>query len=190
VDLDMVPGYRWWLVLVATAVLVVACSSSGDSATSWNDTRVKQGFDPKGNREALAVLDRIERAGLPCTDKQTQEFQLLVKNYTAQKIPFPLGAASCTGPGGENLLVELYRADGYPTAADFMARKRELICQKALDLGKDPKGGPNNFDGIPYVLAKDGSWVIEPDSFAVNRQLARALGLPSRNACQGMTAKK
>jgi hypothetical protein len=189
--LDMVRTSRRLVPLVLVAVLVLGCSSSGGgSAKSWNDTRVKQGFDAKANREALAVLDRIERAGLTCTTKQTEPFQPLVVNYRAQEIPFPLGSASCTGPEGENLLVEVFRADGYPSGADFMERKRELICQKALDLGKSPqRGGPNNFDGIPYVMSRDRAWVIEPDSFSVNRQLARALGLPSRNVCAGMKAK-
>ena len=187
----MAPTFRWFLALVTAVCLAAACSSStGSSASSWNAERVRKGFDATGNRKARSVLDRLVRAGIECTARQTESFDALIKAYTLQKLPFPLGSASCTGPGQENLLVELFPSHGYPSGTDFMARKRELICQKGLDLGKDARPGhKNGFDGLAYVIAKDRSWVIEPDSFRVNRLLARALGLGSRNACAGMKAK-
>ena len=190
---------RRFLALTAAVCLAAACSSSSSSsssgssassASSWNDERFHKGFDAAANREALAVLGRIGRAGVECNARQTEAFNVLIKSYTLQKLPFPLGSASCTGPDQQNLLVELFPRRGYPSGADFMARKRGLVCQKALDLGKDVlPGHKNGFKGIPYVIAKDRSWVIEPDSFRVNRLLARALGLRSLNACARMKAR-
>jgi hypothetical protein len=85
------------------------------------------------------------------------------------------------GPSEENLLVEVFRP-GFPNGADFMARKGDLICEKGKELGRRPDG-TNDFPGIPYVIAKDKSWVVEPDSFPVNRRIAKALGVESRDAC-------
>ncbi len=186
---------RWYqrgaAALAALAVVAgAACSSSGESASDWNKERVKIGFDKVSNRRAQAVLDRLSAAGIECTARQTESFQVLIPAYTKQDIPFPAGSVSCTGPREENLLVEAFRKDGYPTGADFMDRKRALLCQRALDLGKGAlPGGGNGFDGIPYVLAEDRSWVIEPDSFAINTRIAKALGLKPRDACAGMKAK-
>lgn len=180
-----------WVVVVALFVLAgSACSSGGESVSDWNKERVKIGYDKVSNRRGMRVLDQLADAGIECTARQNELFKVLVTTYVKQQIPFPMGSVSCTGPGEENLLVELFRKDGYPTGADFMARKRALVCQRALDLGKGAlPGGGNGFDGIAYVLAADRSWVIEPDSFVVTRQIAKALGLKSRNACAGMKAK-
>ena len=186
---------RWYQRgAAALSVLAVvggaACSSSGARVTQWNDKRVRIGFDRSSNRRAQAVLDRLTAAGIACTARQTESFKVLITAYTKQDIPFPMGSASCTGPRDEGLLVEVFPKVGYPSGADFMDRKRALLCQKALDLGKGAlPGGRNGFDGVAYVLAEDRSWVIEPDSFAINQRIAKALGLKSRNACAGMKAK-
>jgi hypothetical protein len=174
---------------VAAVVLLGACSSGGgddsSAADEWNEQRADKGFAAAGNREALDVLDRLAQAGITCTNPQEEVFNVLVVGYQKQGLPLPYGSASCEGPNGENLLVEVFRRDGYPSAADFMARKRDLVCERAFELGKTPNG-PNDFAGLPYVIAKHEGWLIEPDSFAVNRQLAKALGVKSRDACAGL----
>ena len=181
--------FRPWAVALV-ALLAASCASGGESASDWNKERVKIGFDKVSNGRAQAVLDRLTAAGIECTDRQTESFKVLITAYTKQDIPFPMGSASCTGPRDEGLLVEVFPKVGYPTGADFMDRKRALVCQKGLDLGKGAlPGGRNGFDGVAYVLAEDRSWVIEPDSFAINQRIAKALGLKSRNACAGMKAK-
>lgn len=174
------------LAVVASITLVVACSSSGGSngsADDWNKTRTE--FAAAPNAKALKVLARIAAAGITCTDPLPEQFGPLVPSYVAQHLPLPAGSASCTGPQEENLLVEVFPKT-YPTAADFIQRKREIVCEKALRAGKLPNG-KNDFPGVPYLLAADKTWVLEPDSFKVNRQLAEVFGLKSRNACAGMT---
>lgn len=174
---------RRLLVTVAVVGLtVVACSSAAPDVDTWNETRSGRGFDRSANREALAVLGRIERAGVECTATQTEDFDALVTSYRKAKLPLPLGSASCTGPGGENVLVEVFPADRSPTAADFVDRKRTLICAKGYELGAQPDGS-NDFGGLPYVAGRSGTWIVEPDSARVNRRIAEALGVRPRNAC-------
>ena len=178
------------IALVILVILAGACSSDGKRALDWNKERVKIGYDKVSNRRAMRVLQQMSDAGIDCNKRQAEAFKVLITTYVKQEIPFPTGSASCTGPGEENLLVEVFPKHGYPTGADFMARKRALVCQRALNLGKNAApGGRNGFEGVAYVLAADRSWVIEPDSLAVNQRIAKALGLKSRNACAGMKAK-
>ncbi len=166
-------------MLVAFALLLANCSSDGTSVSSYNEGRKR--FAPAANRNAKKVLDRIAAGGVECTNVQTEDFNSLVRAYTLQKLPLPLGSASCVGPKGENLLVEVFPSDA-PNAQTFVDRKRDLICKKAKDLGRQPDGS-SDFEGLPYVMAADSTWLVEPDSFAVNRQVAKALGRPARDSC-------
>ena len=176
---------RVLLAIAVVALVVAGCTSSGGgSADDWNDSR-KQ-FDPAANRQGHAVLDRLAAAGIRCESQQDEAFSVLVESYKKQELPLPQGSVSCVGPKDENLLVEVF-PQHYPTASDFIARKRALICEKALKLGKQPSG-KNQFEGLPYVIDQTGTWtwLLEPDSFPVNRQIAKVLRVRSINACAGI----
>ncbi len=173
---------RLFIVLIAIACAVASCSSTGQSVSSYNEARKR--FTPGANRDAKRVLDRMTSAGVECTNSQIEDFDALVRAYTLQKLPLPMGSASCVGPNGENLLVEVFRTDA-PNARTFIDRKRELICQKAKDLGRRDDGS-SGFEGLPYVMSADRTWLVEPDSFAVNRQIAKALDRPSKDGCVGI----
>ncbi len=167
------------VVLVVFALALASCSSDGTSVSSYNEGRKR--FAPAANRDAKNVLARIAAGGVECTKTQTEDFNSLVKAYTLQKLPLPLGSASCVGPNGENLLVEVFQSDA-PNARTFVDRKRDLICKKAKEFGRQPDGS-SDFEGLPYVISADSTWLVEPDSFAVNRQIAKALGRPARDSC-------
>lgn len=173
---------RRLLATVALLGIAGACSSGQPDVESWNDGRSERGVDRAASRQARTVLRRIERAGIDCTAAQTEDLDALVASYRSARLPLPRGSASCTGPGGENVLVEVFNAGRYPTGSDFIDRKRELVCAKGYQLGARPDGS-NDFGGLPYVEARSGAWIVEPDSAAVNRRIAEALDLDPRNAC-------
>jgi len=177
---------RLLMAILSLGILGAACSRAATDADAdadgWNAERSTRGFDDAANQRARSVLDRLERAGVPCADAQTEDFDALVPSYRQARLPLPLGSASCTGPAGENLLVEVFRTAGYPAAGDFVERKRALICARGFELGARPDG-TNDFEGVPYVMGPSHDWIIEPDSAAVNRTIAEALELRPRNAC-------
>ena len=135
----MRPRSRRFAAVVGCVVLVGvlgACSSGGSSIGSWNEERIDAGgFDRAANRRALGVLDRIEKAGLECSGRQTESWGAIAGPYDKVDLQIPLGSASCTGPGGENLLVEVFRRDGYPSGEDFMQRKTRADLREGHQAG-------------------------------------------------------
>jgi hypothetical protein len=170
----------------STTVTTAAATSAVDR---WNDRRAAQGFDDSANQRALGVLRRIGQGGVTCTDPRIESFDALVSSYREVALPLPLGSASCTGPAGENLLVEVFPTQRPPSTADFIARKRELVCAKGRELGERPDG-TNDFEGLPYVEDRESGWIVEPDSFAVSRQIADVLGADSSNVCPEGSAQR
>ncbi len=174
-------------VVVLATVVVAACSSDGKDAGSgkqWAEyNKSRTGFEPKQNAVAKSVADRINAGGVACTGYGDYLFGVLVKTYRAQDLPLALGAGQCQA-GNDNVTIEVFGKKP-PTAVDFVARKRALICKKAKDLGRLPDGS-SDFDGIPYVMAADKTWIVEPDSFKVNKQIAEKLGRPSQDMCKGI----
>lgn len=175
-------------VIAASVIAVLAfagCSSddSSASAQSWTAyNRGRTGYVAKQNAVAKSVADRLNGGGLACTDFGEYPFDYIVKTYRAQGLPLALGAGACQADT-DNVLIEVFGKS--PSAADFVARKRAVICKKAKDLGRLPDGS-SDFDGIPYVMSADRTWIVEPDSFKVNKQIAKILGRPARDMCQGI----
>ena len=59
------------------------------------------------------------------------------------------------------------------------------MCAKAKKLGRLPDG-TSDFKGLPYLIAADKTWIIEPDTFVGARALAKPLDLPARDMCVGI----
>ncbi len=173
---------RLLVPVLLAGIATVGCTSSRASVAEYN--RDRQRFTPAATATAKQILKRIGAAGIQCTEVQAEVFDALVLSYTKQDLPLPLGSASCVGPNDENLLVEVFARE-FPNADTFITRKRELICQKAKDLGR-LEDGTSGFDGIPYVKAADDTWLVEPDSRLVNQEIAKALHRPARDACAGI----
>lgn len=174
-------------LVLALAAAVVACGGdkSSDAAkkrwTAYNEQH--NGYDAASNAVAKSVADRLVAAGYPCAGYADYQFDLIVKAYRLQGLPLALGAGQCS-VGTENVLIEVFSKQA-PNAADFVATKRRLICAKAKKLGRLPDG-TNDFDGIPYVMAPDRTWIVEPDTFKASRDIAAKLGRPSRDMCAGI----
>ncbi len=194
--------HRVVAVTVAVSAVIAGCSSDGkktEASTTqtsaaptspidlWNTQRAEQGFDDAANQQALDVLRGLADAGVACTDLQIEEFGALVTSYQEVSLPLPLGSASCTGPAGENVLIEVFPTQQIPTAADFVARKGELVCAKGRELGEQPDGS-NDFEGLPYVEDRTAGWIIEPDSFGASREIADALDLADADMCAEASA--
>ena len=180
------------LIAAATTLSLAACSSGGNdtkatapptTAGPWdayNATRTD--YDAKANAIAKSVADRINRGGVRCSSFGGYSFAAIEESYRRQHLPLALGAGQCDA--AENVLIEVFGTSP-PTAADFVAAKRALICQRARDLGRKPNGS-SDFDGIPYVMAPDKTWIAEPDSFTGAKRVARALGLKAEDMCAGI----
>ena len=86
-------------------------------------------------------------------------------------------------------LVQALQADGYSVwwDADIGGGEewRDTICKQAKDDGRLPDG-TSGFPGIPYVITDDKRVVVQPDSFELNRKIARALGTKSHDMCEGI----
>ena len=196
------------LVVVLFAVGVAACSSGGSSATTtttdaktkdlqeqiaarttrWNDYNAKQKkFTAAAEAVGKDVADRIIAAAIRCDNPGPTGFGASAAPYAKQGLPIPKGSYECDGgtDGQENVLIEIYPLHKRPNAADLVAAKRKLICKRAKDLGRRA-GGPNDFPGIPYVMSADKTWIVEPDQFETNQQIATALGRPSSDMCAGI----
>ena len=166
----------------AASVLGTACSGSSVGVDDYNAGR--RSFGAQANKAARAIATRIVDSGVTCVDYQDSSFDPLRNGYVKGHLPLPIGSGECTGGRAkENVLIEMFRASA-PNAADFMRRKAELICKKGLKLGRR-EDGSNDFPGLPYIMAADRTWVVEPDSVRFAHTLARALGRPFKNACTG-----
>jgi hypothetical protein len=208
------PGRRG-LAAAALALAVVtgaACSSSGGSKTTtttksarekakeadeaaqkaarttkWKSyNRKRKGFDATANAAARSLASTLNAGGYACANIADTSFASIATSYVKQGLPLPIGSAQCDGgaDGSENILIEVFGAK-HPNASDFVAAKRKLICARAKKLGRQPDG-TNDFDGIPYVEAGDGTWLIEPDSFTTNDQIASIVGRSSLDMCEGI----
>ena len=113
--------------------------------------------------------DMVPRMSLWTVERLRDELMLCALRCKVPKLALALGAGQCQA-GTDNITIEVFGKKS-PNAADFVARKRALICKKAKDLGRLPDGS-SDFDGIPYVMAADKTWIVEPDSFKVNKQIA------------------
>ncbi len=167
---------------------LAACASSAagtrtpSGTVAYNASR--HGFSEAANGTARGVIDRLQRAGVACTDPHPSTFALLRTTYVRQHLALPLGAVECSATFHgvtENVVVEVFRT-GRPNAADFVDRKAAIICRRGIALGRKADG-TNDFPGLPYVMAADKAWVLEPDTVAFNDVIATALGRPARNAC-------
>lgn len=173
---------------MALGLGLAACgSSAGDTAApsgteAYNATR--HAFSAAANGSARSVIDRMVRAGVACPDPHPSPFALLRTTYVRQRLALPLGAVECSAPfqqGTENVVVEVFRRR-QPNAADFMDRKAAIICRRGIELGRNADG-TNSFPGLPFVMAADKTWVLEPDTPAFNQVIATALHRPAGNAC-------
>jgi hypothetical protein len=149
---------------------------------AYNERRT--GYTDEANAIAKQVAERINTGGLRCRDYSLYSFDAIAPSYRAAGLPLALGAGQCDVLD-ENVLIEVFGTEP-PTAEDFVAAKRELLCRRARELGRKPDG-TNDFDGIPYVMAPDKTWIAEPDSIAMGRRIGRALGLPAGDMCAGIT---
>ena len=159
-----------------------ACSSGSVSVDGYNSAR--HSFSAGANKTAASIAAKIVARGVTCVDYKPSAFEPLVTGYVKAHLPLPVGSGECTGgPAKENVLIEVFRPTA-PNGSDFMRRKGELICKKALKFGRK-QDGTNDFPGLPYLIAPDKSWVVEPDSVRFARTLGRALGRPVKDACAG-----
>ena len=174
---------RLTVLAVALALAVGVCGGGGSSAeprpskqwTSYNEKRT--GYDAPANAVAKSVVDRIIAAGFDCRDYGDYNFAVIANPYRLQDMPLALGAGSCN-IGDENILVEVF-GTAHPNAADFVAAKRASICKRAKDLGRLPDGS-SDFDGIPYIMAADKTWIVEPDTFKQTKaSRPSSIGLPA-----------
>jgi hypothetical protein len=178
------------------AALTAACSSGGNNAKSQDTTtpltasdawasynKARTDFDPAQTDIARQVAQRITSSGINCSGFKEYSFSSIALSYRRQGLPLALGAGACTARG-EEVLIEVFGTKA-PNADNFVAAKRRLICQRAKDLGRKADGS-SDFDGIPYVMAPDKTWIVEPDSFDLNGHIADALKLPSADICVGI----
>jgi hypothetical protein len=187
--------------LVALVLVALASCSNGGSSNDpklpepndktwldWNKDAARRGFTPEANQVAARVAADIAKGGVTCTKYADTTFDVIATSYYKVGIPIPVGSGECVGPGtgdeAENILIEVMGTER-PTGEDLVAFKRDLLCQQAKDAGRRPDG-TSDFPGIPYVLAADETFVVQPDSFETNRQIAKALGLASRDMCEGI----
>jgi hypothetical protein len=194
--------------LVVMALVTFAACSSGKSASSsnttttfkpaletqdstwidWNNQAAARGFTPAANAVAKRVATKIAAAGVTCTGYLETPFDAIATSYYKVGVPIPVGSGECDGAAAkdatENILIEVMGTRA-PNGADLVAFKRKLVCRQAKDDGRRPDG-TSDFPGLPYVIAKDNTYVVQPDSFAVNRQIAKALGLKSQDVCEGI----
>jgi hypothetical protein len=194
--------------VVLAAVILGACSDDGDDSASgtpttikppletrdttwldWNNAAAARGFTTEANAVAARVAKDIAAGGVACKNFEDTTFDFIATTYYRQGIPIPLGSGECEGPGAkgneENILIEVLGPSA-PTARDFVTSKRNLLCQQAKDDFREPDG-TSSFPGIPFVMAPDETWVVQPDSFEVNREIAGALDVESRDMCEGIT---
>ncbi len=179
---------RILLVIVTAHLALVACGSNGAAPgpsnvqkyRAYNSTRSQ--FTPTANARAQELAVRIVRSGLDCANTHASSFDALRPTYLKQDLPLPIGSVECEGgPAKENVVIEIFRS-AHPNAFDFVTRKAALICRRGISLGR-LADGTNGFPGLPYVMAADKSWLVEPDTQTFNAELARALGRPPRDAC-------
>ncbi len=170
------------VVLMFGAIVASSCSGSAVSVDEYNSGR--HSFSASANKVAASIAKRIVGHGVACDGYKNSAFDALRVGYVKAHLPLPTGSGECTGgPAKENVLIEVFRSST-PNGADFMQRKGELICRKGLEFGRKADG-TNDFPGLPYLMAADKTWVIEPDSVRFAHTLGRALGRPARNACAG-----
>ena len=179
---------RMTVVAVVIAFVVVACGGGGSTAPEhtkqWAQYNVKRtAYTPAANAVAKSVADRITAAGIACNGYADYDFSLTERPYRLQGLPIALGAGNCS-VGTEEVLIEVFGAK-HPNATDFVAVKRGIICARAKKLGRLPDGS-SGFDGIPYIMAPDQTWIIEPDTFKQTREIAAKLGRPTRDMCVGI----
>ena len=199
------PSVITMLVLIGLAALS-ACSSSESTTsattitttaanraqiaartTRWHEyNRGRTKFHPADTAIARDLAERLRASAITCSDFGVLAFDITTAPYIAQGLPIPSSGSSCTGPSDEDVLFEVYRAAKRPNAADLVAAKRKLLCQRGRDLGRLPDGS-SDFPGIPYVISADKVWIVEPDTFETNQRIATALGLESRDMCAGIT---
>lgn len=184
------PGSASFVRCVALAligVLAVACAGSTRPRES-TDRRGGKAFARAANARARAIADRIVAAGVDCENYSDSLLAPLRASYVKQRLPLPHGSGQCDGgPAKENVLIEVFSTDA-PNATAFIARKAALLCTKGFELGRKPDG-TNDFPGLPYVIAIDGSWVVEPDSKTFNEEIARALRRPAMDACDEVSPR-
>ncbi len=179
-------------LLVAVAIGVAACSSGGgssaDSSRPWtklNESRTH--YQKAAVADASKVIDQLKATGFACGDFNEYSFQAVLSGYNAGNMPMALGAGTCYTPadpsapngGDEEILVEVYGKK--PSAQDFVVAKAKYICKRIEKLQK--KNGGGAFAGLPFVMAKDRTWVIEPDTDQTTQKIAEALGRPVGNMC-------
>lgn len=199
-------------VLAVAGVVVVSCSSDDNAVnknspmsgfshttvdtvdqafvdeygtTAWlTSNKGRVSYDREHNAIAMSVANMVDEA-VECKRYADTAWGGADISYLRYGLPVPLGSGSCEGGmAKENILIEVFGGSP-PNADDFVAAKRKLICQRALDLGRE-SDGTQSFDGIPYVVNADKTWLIQPDSIEVAKTVAEKLGLVAGNMCAGM----
>lgn len=189
------------------ASLLSACSSDPKNATSttttfkpaletadktwlnWNNEAAVRGFTKDANKVAADVAKKLVAGGVTCIGYYDTTFDYIATSYYKVGIPIPVGSGECSGTtdeddATENILIEVMDPEK-PSGADLVAFKRDLLCKQAKEDGRQPDGS-SLFPGVPYVMAKDKTYVVQPDSHATAREIAKALGLQARDLCEGI----
>jgi hypothetical protein len=198
-------------VAIASVVAVgglSACSSDSKSATptsttfkpplevrgdktwlDWNNQAAARGFTQPANKVAADVAKKIKAGGVKCAGYFDTTFDYIATSYYKVGIPIPVGSGECSGAtdaddATENILIEVMDPEK-PSGADLVAFKRNLLCKRAKEDGRRPDGS-SLFPGIPYVMAKDKTYVIQPDAHSTAREIAKVLGLQAKDMCEGI----
>lgn len=167
-----------------------ALEARGDKTwLDWNNQAAARGFTESANKVAADVAKRIKDGGVTCTGYFDTTFDYIATSYYKVGIPIPVGSGECAGAtdaddATENILIEVMDPEK-PSGADLVAFKRNLLCKQAKEDGRRPDGS-SLFPGIPYVMAKDKTYVIQPDAHSTAREIAKVLGLQAKDMCEGI----
>jgi hypothetical protein len=157
---------------------------------NWNNEAAARGFTTEANAAGTQVAKDIAAGGVKCEKPLATIFGQIATTYYRQGLPIPVGSVECEGPAAEgvdaeNILIEVMGTTA-PTGDDLVSFKRDLLCKQAKDTGRLPDG-TSDFPGIPYVMTADKTIVVQPDTHATNREIAKALGLTAHDMCEGIT---
>jgi len=168
---------------------VSACTSdaSKSGATSWTErNKTLKGYELAADAQAKQVTDQIVAKGVPCGQYSNYSFGLVLAGYNGGNLPMARGAGTCYAPTNpadptsdkEEVLVEVFGKR--PSAKDFVTAKAKYICKRAEKLQQK---GADKFGGIPFVMSKNATYIIEPDSSQMAKRIATALGLTAQDMC-------
>ena len=180
-------------VLLGAALVLGATACTSDPQVGANGdwgpyNKTRKGYVAADVAKAKSILGRVNSA-MPCNRIAQYTWSLIFESYTKGKMPMALGAANCESPRDptsnagidtEDILVEVYGTR--PNALDFVKAKAKRICARAKALSQSPDS-KLKFEGIPYVMSADKTWVVEPDSFGTARQIGKIFGRPAQDMC-------